>query len=201
VPSDVTEKGRRELRAWAHPLRLRMLSLLTGVALSAAEVARELGTTQANASYHLRHLEAAGLLEVVEVVAVRGGRARRYRHVPGSAEGELPADGPVPAAVSEATWRAMAAELGRRAALAGPMRPDGQLLADAELWVSQEDWQAVVHQVHEAMTRLHERARPPRAPGTVPVAATVALFALRADADVRPGAGLGTPSRDTGEVR
>lgn len=172
---------RRELRAWAHPLRLRILSLLTGTSLSAAEVARELGTSQANASYHLRHLEAAGLLEVVEVVAVRGGRAKRYRHVPGSAESELPADAPAPPAVSEPLWRAMISELGRRASLAGRLTKDAQLLADAELWLAEDDWREVVAQVHEAMTRLHERAQPPRTPGTLPVAATVVLFTMRED--------------------
>ena len=55
--------GVRRLRATAHPVRLEMLSLLTGAELSAAEVARELGITQANASYHLRLLRTAGLLE------------------------------------------------------------------------------------------------------------------------------------------
>ena len=49
-----------QLRAVAHPVRLRMLSLLTGTELSAAEVARELGITHANASYHLRTLLDAG---------------------------------------------------------------------------------------------------------------------------------------------
>ena len=44
------------LRSVAHPLRLRMLSLLTGTSMSAAEVARELEITHANASYHLRQL-------------------------------------------------------------------------------------------------------------------------------------------------
>ena len=38
------------LRALAHPVRLRILSLLTGTELSAAEIARELGLTHANAS-------------------------------------------------------------------------------------------------------------------------------------------------------
>ena len=33
-----------ELRATAHPLRLQMLSLLTGAEMSAAEVARELAS-------------------------------------------------------------------------------------------------------------------------------------------------------------
>ena len=57
----------------AHPLRLEMLSLLTGAELSAAEVARELGITQANASYHLRLLRTAGLLEEAGQEKVNGG--------------------------------------------------------------------------------------------------------------------------------
>jgi len=69
------------LRAMAHPVRLQMLSLLTGTAMSAAEVARELGTTSANASYHLRLLHAAGLLAVAGEEKVNGGVAKRYRHV------------------------------------------------------------------------------------------------------------------------
>src|SRR3954471_3313386 len=69
-----------ELRATAHPLRLQMLSLLTGAELSAAQVARELGITQANASYHLRLLHDAGLLVMAGEENVRGGRANKYRH-------------------------------------------------------------------------------------------------------------------------
>ena len=68
------------LRATAHPLRLQMLSLLTGAELSAAEVARELGVSQANASYHLRLLLDAGQLVMAGEEVVRGGRAKKYRH-------------------------------------------------------------------------------------------------------------------------
>ena len=67
------------LRALAHPVRLRMLSLLTGAPLSAAEVAREFGLTHANASYHLRQLLAAGQLVDAGQATIRGGRAKRYR--------------------------------------------------------------------------------------------------------------------------
>ena len=67
-----------DLRATAHPLRLQMLSLLTGAELSAAEVARELDVSQANASYHLRLLHDAGLLVIASEETVRGGRAKRY---------------------------------------------------------------------------------------------------------------------------
>ncbi|HYG92184.1 MAG TPA: helix-turn-helix domain-containing protein, partial [Nocardioides sp.] len=68
------------LRAAAHPLRLRMLSLLTGSAMSAAEVARELDITHANASYHLRVLRDAGEVVVDGEERIRGGMAKRYRH-------------------------------------------------------------------------------------------------------------------------
>jgi len=70
----------RRLRATAHPIRLEMLSLLTGAELSAAEVARELGITHANASYHLRTLLDAGELVIASEEKIRGGVAKRYRH-------------------------------------------------------------------------------------------------------------------------
>lgn len=76
----------RPLRAFAHPLRLRLLSLLTGQSQSAAEVARSIGGTQANASYHLRVLHAAGLLKIVDQESVRGGQTVRYRHDPRSGD-------------------------------------------------------------------------------------------------------------------
>ena len=65
----------QSLRAMAHPLRLRILSLLTGAELSAAEVARELDLSHANASYHLRVLLDAELLEVAGEERIRGGVA------------------------------------------------------------------------------------------------------------------------------
>src|SRR5690349_19153576 len=68
------------LRALAHPVRLQILSLLTGTAMSAAEVARELDLTHANASYHLRQLVAAGQLVEAGEETIRGGRAKRYRY-------------------------------------------------------------------------------------------------------------------------
>ena len=67
--------------------------------MSAAEVAREIGGTQANASYHLRQLYDAGLLDVAEEVSVRGGQAKRYRHDPSARQ---PADRPAAPATG---WR------------------------------------------------------------------------------------------------
>jgi DNA-binding transcriptional ArsR family regulator len=167
-----------ELRATAHPLRLRLLSLLTGAAFSAAEAGRELQVSQASASYHLRVLERAGLVRVVEVVRLRGGEAKRYRHE-SSAERYRPGEadaGPAVAlaAVEHAEYLdALIEELRRRARrrTVGP-----QLSTDAELWVDPEVWSRVVRHVGEASALLHAAARPPREPGTRPVSMTAALF-------------------------
>jgi DNA-binding transcriptional ArsR family regulator len=160
-----------KLRAGAHPLRLRILSLLTAAEMSAAEVARELGITHANASYHLRVLADAG--EVVEAgeERIRGGVAKRYRHpwrdshlTVNSQEDRL------------AMVRAAADELIRRTGL---RRPRTRLsLTDAELWVSPEVWTQVSALVQEAAELLHAEAKPPRTRGTQHVNMTAVLFQM-----------------------
>lgn len=167
------------LRALAHPVRLRMLSLLTGASLSAAELARELGITQANASYHVRLLERSGLARVVEEVVVRGGTARRYRHEPGS-----PATRQVDEAAHgdledrAAFTRLIAAELVRRHdhRLPGPATH-----VDAELWVPPELWQQVVDLVNSASAKLHGGAGRPRAPDLIRVSMSAVLFEMIRD--------------------
>jgi DNA-binding transcriptional ArsR family regulator len=160
------------LRATAHPLRLRMLSLLTGAELSAAEVARELGITHANASYHLRVLLEAGVLVVAGEEKIRGGVAKRYRH-PWQTKPERKAS----PGDQEVYVRATAEELVRRAGLRKP--GTRQLLADAELWVTPQVWERVEELVREASALVHAEARPPRSPGTVHVNLTAATFQLR----------------------
>ncbi|MCR6481723.1 helix-turn-helix domain-containing protein [Amycolatopsis sp. OK19-0408] len=160
------------LRVLAHPLRMRMLSLLTGTAMSAAEAARELGETQANISYHLRRLHEAGLVEVAEEVHIRGGRAKRYRHDPDSGRRVTSRD-PVE---KQLLTKAIAGELLRRASQRAPDRPAS--LTDAELWVDPEVWARLLKQASALSQELHDAARAPRTPGTVRVSASMALFEL-----------------------
>jgi DNA-binding transcriptional ArsR family regulator len=159
----------RNLRAAAHPLRLRILSLLTGTAMSAAEIARELGTTHANASYHLRVLARAG--EVVEAgeEKVRGGVAKRYRHP----WDDRLRDEPRQVGLEV---RAMGQELLRRFEEREPGR---SYFCDAELWVDDEVWQRALRLVEEAGRLVHEHARPPRSPGARRTNLTVAGFGMR----------------------
>ncbi|ROS52664.1 helix-turn-helix domain-containing protein [Frigoribacterium sp. PhB24] len=166
-----------ELRATAHPIRLRLLSLLTGVAMSAAEAGRELGLSQATASYHLRVLERVGLVEVVEVVTIRGGEAKRYRHLSSARPFPVvPAPGDDDDEERARYVEALVDELRRRSPrrVAGP-----QVSTDAELWVDAETWQRVVRHVGDASALLHAAAQRPRTPGTNPVSMTAALFPLR----------------------
>ncbi|MFJ9780601.1 helix-turn-helix domain-containing protein [Amycolatopsis sp. NPDC101161] len=160
------------LRVLAHPMRMRILSLLTGTALSAAEAARELGDTQANISYHMRRLHDAGLLDVAEEVTIRGGRAKRYRHDPASGR-RLTTRSP---AEQQLLTKAVASELLRRAESRAPDRRAS--LTDAELWVDPAVWARLLKRASELSQELHAAAQPPRTPGTVRVSASVALFEL-----------------------
>jgi DNA-binding transcriptional ArsR family regulator len=161
------------LRALAHPVRLRILSLLTGAAMTTAELARELELTHANTSYHVRQLLAAGVIDPVGEERIRGGVAKRYRY---NMDREVPKAGTRDLA---ATYAALASELRRRATYARAGRGN---LTDAELWVDPQDWDDVRHAVNAASRRLHEVARPARTPGTIRVNATMALFEMEPDA-------------------
>lgn len=172
------------LRALAHPARLQILSLLTGAAMSAAEVAREIGTTQANASYHLRRLHQAGEIELVEEVKVRGGTARRFRHVPTDPFATAP---PPPAASPHEPERrqfhaVVADELQRRAR--GRRLVGRGVNVDAELWIDAELWEDAVARVARIAEELHRAARPPRTPGTARTSTTIAMFEM--DPRARP---------------
>lgn len=163
------------LRATAHPLRLRMLSLLTGTAMSASEVARELDVTQANASYHLRVLARAGLVVEAGEEQIRGGVAKRYRHPWDAEERNTVPPGDDPAG-REQYLRTMGAELVRRGRLRKPK--SHSFTADAEMWVSPEVRDQVAALVKEAAMLVHAEAQPPRTPGTVHVTLTTAFFEL-----------------------
>lgn len=161
------------LRSVAHPARLRILSMLTAQPMSAAEVARELDLTHANASYHLRVLHDAGELVVESEEKIRGGTAKRYRYVVGG-NPERPA-GP-PDVEDLIAWQvATNAEVVRRLAqrVAGPTSS-----SDIETWVTPEVWQRAVDSIREAMILLHEEARPPRTEGTIHVSASSQAFVM-----------------------
>ena len=166
------ESGVSSLRAIAHPVRLRILSLLTGADMSAAELARELDISHANASYHLRLLAASELVVVAGEEKIRGGVAKRYRH-PWEFEGV----GPRPSDEDHRLYmQAIAAELVRRFDFRRPKTK--QFLSDAEMWVEPEVWDEVLALLLQASNLMHGRARPPRTEGTIHVNATTVAFQM-----------------------
>jgi DNA-binding transcriptional ArsR family regulator len=166
-------------RAMAHPLRLRMLSLLTGSCLSAADLARELEIAHAAAHYHVRRLAAAGLVHEVDVpsvaAATNGRPPIRYRHNP-AIEGRLDrSQGREPVAA------AMVEDVNRRRRLMSRHRR----AADAEVWLDPQDWEEVCILAGRIIDLIHGRARAPRAAGTVHGSATLAFFELAESASAR----------------
>ncbi|MEV6342185.1 helix-turn-helix domain-containing protein [Actinoplanes sp. NPDC051851] len=158
------------LRALAHPVRLQIMSLLTGAEMTAADVSRQLDITHANASYHLRNLCTAGLITHAGEERIRGGVAKRYRYDPSTDSG------PFTAEQNRAFFPAVAAELSRRSA--DGRWPGVGLLSDAELWIDPEAWHTFRERISEAVHDLHAVARPARTPGTVRTSTTVALFEM-----------------------
>ena len=165
------------LRALAHPLRLRMLSLLTGADLTAAEIARELDISHANASYHLRFLLDAGAIQAVGEERIRGGLAKRYRH-PWRREDRPAQTAGHPderAEAAEMFVQAATDELRRR--YPSRRHEDNGLVVDAELWVTPEVYDEARDLLARASALLHDQARPPRSEGTEQVA--LSLFTFR----------------------
>lgn len=65
----------------SHPLRMQALSVLTERHASPKELAAELGAPLANVSYHVRELEDAGLIELVDEKMRRGAVEHFYRAI------------------------------------------------------------------------------------------------------------------------
>jgi predicted ArsR family transcriptional regulator len=159
------------LRAMAHPIRLRILSLTTGAALSAAELADELGIAHASASYHARQLADAGLLQVVDDEPQRTGPGRppvRYRYEPRVGDNLDRSDG------EDTLWAATATDMGRRLA----ERTRHRVGADGEVWMAPEDFEEACALAQRLSDLLHERAQRPRAAGTVHASLSVYAFEL-----------------------
>ena len=162
-----------QLRAVAHPLRLRILSLLTAEAMSAAEVARALDLTHANASYHLRVLHEADEVVIESQEKIRGGTAKRYRYVVG---GDPQRPTSTSTVEDHIAWqRATHSEIVRRMTrrVKGPATS-----SDIETWVTPQVWRAAMDQITAAMTTLHEEAQRPGTDGTIHVSASTEAFVM-----------------------
>ena len=98
------------MRALAHPIRVRMVVLLRGEALSASDLARRLDLRFGSARFHLQQLVRGGLAHPAGDRRVRGGLELLF-----SAPDEVRVDiDPAEPATTAAMHHALVAELGRR---------------------------------------------------------------------------------------
>jgi DNA-binding transcriptional ArsR family regulator len=166
----------------AHPVRLRIMSLLTGASLTAAEVARELGLTHANASYHLRCLLAADMIVPAGEEKIRGGLAKRYRYDAAHDIAQQKAVGRHSDERNRAMYTAIANELIRRIAQSRHFEGGAAFSVDAELWIDPEVWREIGGRIVQAAHDLHDAAKPPHTPGTERTSTSIAMFQMEADA-------------------
>ena len=160
------------LRALAHPVRLRILAMITATPLSATEIATATGLAHAAASYHLRQLAAAGLIEPTDAPHTaprRSGRPlQRYR----MREAAFRNFG---RSSVRALQQALLRELERRLRVSAKQ----SRTTDAEVWLSAADWREVRTLIERASAIVHGRARTPGSRGSKHVSFTSLLLEFR----------------------
>ncbi|MEA2308452.1 MAG: hypothetical protein QOG86_929 [Thermoleophilaceae bacterium] len=76
VPVDITDP--RIAKAYAHPLRIHILSMLDDRVASPSEIAGELDAPLTHVSYHVRQLASLGLIKLVRTTPRRGAVEHHY---------------------------------------------------------------------------------------------------------------------------
>ena len=160
--ADITDP--RVVKALAHPLRIRILTLLDKRTASPSELAEELGAPLGNVSYHVRQLASFGLIKLVKRTPRRGAIEHHYRAQPRRQVSDA-AWARVPDIVKEAAVNAALADVAHRVAAAagagGFSHPDANL-ANVQLRLDEEGWQAVARELAALLDRvdeIHEESR------------------------------------------
>lgn len=78
------ELAQQFVQAMAHPLRIRILRMLTQSVASPKEIAEATGEAPGNVAYHARVLLDLDCIELVNTVSRRGARQHFYRAKPGA---------------------------------------------------------------------------------------------------------------------
>lgn len=155
--SDITDP--RLIKALAHPLRVRILSILESRELASPnELADELGVSLGVMSYHVRRLHALGFLELVKRTPRRGAIEHHYRakarpRVTDEGWAETPAI--VKRAMVGATLQQMSSFVNTAAAQGGFDAPDARLTR-RNVTLDAEGWGELGREMGRWMERLEE---------------------------------------------
>jgi DNA-binding transcriptional ArsR family regulator len=154
VPIDITDA--RLVKAYAHPLRIEILSLLDNRVASPKQIAAELDTPLPNTAYHVRQLASLGLVELVRRT-VRGGAVEHHYTtkvrptIPDELWATLP-DIVKRAALGGAAQQALS-EMVRAVDQGGFARDDAHLTRTPAR-LDAKGWRALSRELHKALKRV-----------------------------------------------
>ena len=185
-----TEEGRaspehvidqRIVKALAHPLRIRMLTVLNERVASPSELAGELDEPIGNVSYHMRTLADLGMVELVRTEPRRGAVEHYYRaverpHLPAQDWATLPPS--VRRSFSDATGRQVLDDF-TGAAKTGGFERDGARLNRLELKLDQKGWDElgkVLDDVSGRIDKIAAKAKDRKGDERIDGAAVLMLF-------------------------
>ena len=150
----------RLVKALAHPLRIRILSILEEDAASPSELADQLDAPLGNVAYHVRALANLGLIKLVRTTPVRGAVEHHYK-AQGRTRVSDGAWGQVPGIVREAMVDSTIAQIGEyvgAAASAGGFDGDGSHLTRTGLVLDEKGWK----EMSAALRKFLEKAESDR---------------------------------------
>ena len=150
----------RIVKALAHPLRIRMLTVLNQRIASPSELSGELEEPIGNVSYHMRTLADLGMVELVRTEPRRGAVEHYYRaverpHMPSSDWATLPAS--VRRAISDTTGRQVLDDF-TAAAKSGGLETEGARLTRLELKLDQKGWDEMGKLIDDVSQRVEKIA-------------------------------------------
>ncbi len=158
----------RLIKVLAHPLRVRILAILEQRVASPSEIAVELEASLGVVSYHVRRLEALGLIKLVRKTPRRGAVEHYYRadaqhHIPDEAWAQVPDI--VRRAMAGATLGEISARVNAAAAEGGFSRDDAHLSL-TKMALDEQGWRAISKELAKLLERVdriqaesHERLR------------------------------------------
>jgi DNA-binding transcriptional ArsR family regulator len=151
---DITDA--RLVKAFAHPLRIQILTLLDNRVASPKQIAAELDTPLPNTAYHVRQLAALGLVELVRRT-VRGGAVEHHYTtkvrptISDDLWGQLP-EIVKRAAMSGAVHQALH-EMARAVDSGGFSHSDAHLTRSTAR-LDEKGWRAMTRELHRAFERV-----------------------------------------------
>ncbi len=171
----------RIVKALAHPLRIRMLTVLNQRVASPSELAGELDEPIGNVSYHMRTLADLGMVELVRTEPRRGAVEHYYKaierpHLPAQDWATLPPS--VRRSFSDTTGRQVLDDF-TAAVKSGGFERDGARLNRLELKLDQKGWDElgkVLDDVSQRIEKIAAKAADRKADDTVTAAAVLMLF-------------------------